>query len=623
MTTDVRSGTLPIWLYQRDQLLDDEARAVLDQAAAFGTEFDADLLAAAHGVPLLAVLESLEAAEAAGLVFPQPGRRAGFAFVHALFRSHRYRALPLRRRLQLHARAAAALATRPDDVRLLSEHARHACLAVPVSDARAAVELARRAAHHDEHAYAYDEAVAHYRRALDAARTLDPPDTTETLDLTVRIGAALHHAGDRQGLPLLLDAGRRAQDAGDTPALVRAATAIPQFGAVGFVDPLPEGRALTEAALDAVGDEPSADRARLLMDLASHWLFVSVAEALELARRAEAVARSLAQPDVLGAVLLAARHLYSHPSRIDERVRIGAELEALGRQRERLAFTLAGVATQAAAHLERGQLDGWIEGFERFSVLLGDRSLGFFRLQAMSYQANRAFLGGDLPRSEELAELTVPLSVGIGAGRVFAESTIVVNRRLQDRDGELVARFERAASRSSDAWYRCSLAAVQARSGRLADARATLAGLRQEGYPIREIYPWSKAVTDLAEAAEIAGEHDVATHVLTVAQPYSGRIAVSGPCVNRPFDQALAQAALAVGDSHAAASYASRAVAASRQRQTPLFLMRELIFLAEACRREGDSASAIRPLVREALGLADRVGAGIVRADVERYGLPD
>ena len=74
LTSDVRSETLPIWLHRRDQLLDDEARAVLDQAATFGTEFDADLLAAAHRAPLLAVLECLEAAEAAGLVVPQPGR---------------------------------------------------------------------------------------------------------------------------------------------------------------------------------------------------------------------------------------------------------------------------------------------------------------------------------------------------------------------------------------------------------------------------------------------------------------------------------------------------------------------------------------------------------------------
>ena len=621
ITSDVRSGTLPIWLYRRDQLLDDETRTVLDQAATFGTEFDADLLTAALGEPLLDVLERLEAAEAAGLVVPRPGRRAGFAFVHALFRSHRYLALPLRRRLELHARAAAALTTRPDDERLLPERARHACLAVPVWDARAAVELACEAARYDEHAYAYDEAVAHYRRGLDAARSVDRPEPGLTLDLTVRMGAALHRDGDPEGLPLLLDGARRASELGDTAALVRAAMAIPQFGAVGFVDPMPEGRAVTEAALDAVGGTPSAERARLLMDLASHWLFVSVEQALELAHRAETVARDLGDPEVLGAVLLAARHLFSHPGRIDERVRIGAELELLGRQLDRLELKLAGVATQAAAQLERGRLAAWEQGFDRFLELLGDRNLGFFRLQGMNHVANRAFLAGELDRAEELAARTVPLSLGIGAGRVYAEATVVANRRLQARDGELVARFERAAARSSDAWYRCSLAAVQARSGRTDDARGTLDGLRDEGYPIREIYPWSMAVTDLAEAAEVADEPDVAAHVLTVAGPYSGRIAVSGPCPNRPFDQALAQAALAVGDTGAAVAYATDAVAASRRRRTPAFLARELVFLAEAHRREKAPAATVRSLVDEALDVAAGLGVDVVAVDVDRYGL--
>ena len=85
---------------------------MLDLAATFGSEFDADLLAAAHGAPLLDVLESLEAAEAAGLVVAHRGGPAQFGFVHALFRAHRYEALPLRRRLELHARVATALGTR-------------------------------------------------------------------------------------------------------------------------------------------------------------------------------------------------------------------------------------------------------------------------------------------------------------------------------------------------------------------------------------------------------------------------------------------------------------------------------------------------------------------------------
>jgi DNA-binding CsgD family transcriptional regulator/tetratricopeptide (TPR) repeat protein len=622
ISSDAGRGSLPAWLLRRDALLDDECRGVLDLAATFGSEFDADRLAEALGTPLLRVLESLEAAEAAGLIVPHPARAGRFTFVHALFRTHRYAALPLRRRLELHLRAAGALAVPLDDDRVQSERARHACLALPVGDARQAVELARSAAERGERAHAYDEAISNYRRALEAARFLSPVVPALTLDLSVRIAAALHHRGDPQGLPMLLDAARRAREVGDDDALVRAATAIPQFGAVGFVDPMPEGRVVTEAALSALGPEPSPARARLLMDLASHWLFLSVDEALRIARRAEQIARDLRDPEVLGAVLLSARHLLSHPSHIDDRIRIGVELMALGRQSGRLAMTLGGQHALAAAHLERGDLTAWREGFDRLRSLVGEHSLAFFQILVVNHRANRALLAGDLDAAEAIAAQTVPLSRGMGAGRVFAESAVVANPRLQARDEDLLARFERAASRSSDAWYRCSLAAVQARSGGLEAARATLRRLCEEGFPIRRIYPWSVAVSDLAEAAEVTGDGQVAAHVLSIASAFSGRIAVSGPYPVRPFDQLLAQAALAVGRPDAAVAYADRAVAASRRRQTPVFLARELVFLAEARRRGGAAAADARPLVDEAIAIAERTGAGAVVADVERYGLP-
>jgi hypothetical protein len=161
------------------------------------------------------------------------------------------------------------------------------------------------------------------------------------------------------------------------------------------------------------------------------------------------------------------------------------------------------------------------------------------------------------------------------------------------------------------------------RAGRLAEARTTLERLRHEGFPIRPIYPWSVGVTDLAEAAEVAGVAEVAAHVLTVAAPFGGRIAVSGPNPNRTFDQALAQAALATGDIPAAEAHARRAVIASRQQSTPVFLVRELVFLAEARRRGGASAEEVRrPLVHQAVAMAETIGAGAAIADVERYSLP-
>ncbi len=126
------------------------------------------------------------------------------------------------------------------------------------------------------------------------------------------------------------------------------------------------------------------------------------------------------------------------------------------------------------------------------------------------------------------------------------------------------------------------------------------------------------AVSDLAEAAEVTGDAAAAAHVLAVAAPFSGRIAVSGPYPSRPFDQLLAQASLAVGDSTAAARYAERAVDASRRRGTPIFLVRELVFLAESRRRAGAPRTAVRMFVQEATEIATRTGARVALVDLDR-----
>ena len=615
------AASLPAWLLRREQLLDGEVRDLLDLAAVIGVGFDADVLAAAHGTSLLGVLELLEQAEAAGLVVPRPGHRSEYAFVHALFRSHRQRALTPRRRLELHARIADALGRRSGD-RDASDRARHACLAVPLVDARLAVGLAVDAGSRDERAHAHDEAIAHYRRAADAATAIVPRDAALERDLEVRLAAAAHHRGDPTGLPALLQAGRSAAAAGDTDALVAAALAIPHFGAVGFVDPLVEGRALTQAALDALDPAPSEARARLLVDLASHWLFVDVDEAIVMANEAESIARGLDDPVVLGAVLLAARHLHSYPGGLAERLRIADELEHLGARLDGLALTLAGIATRALADYERAELAAWRAGFARFADLLGDRTMPFFQIQTIVHRAHLAFLRGELDEAEAIAAESVPMSIGIGAGRVHYTATVSANRRLQGRDRELVDRVQRSASRSDDLWYRCSLAALHARAGDVAAARSMLDDVRAARYAIRRIYPWSASVSDLAEAADVVGDADVAHHVLDLLSPYAGRIGISGPNPGRPVDQVLAQASLAAGDHAAALRHAERAVEASRRRDTPGFLVRELVFLAEARRRAGSGAREVRPLVAEARRLADGLGAGAVHADAERYGLP-
>jgi hypothetical protein len=205
---------------------------------------------------------------------------------------------------------------------------------------------------------------------------------------------------------------------------------------------------------------------------------------------------------------------------------------------------------------------------------------------------------------------------------VSADSIILMIRRVQARDDELHDQLEGAVDRHHQVGDRCVLAAVQARSGSLDTARGTLAALRSDRLAIPRTFQWPLAITELAEAAEVADDPDTAAYVLAETGPYSGRIAVCGPCVNRPFDQARAQAALAAGDNAEAESSASRAVAASRKRNTPVYLARELVFLAEARRRLGAPRAEVRTLAAEATTLADRMGARVVSVDIERYRVP-
>ena len=626
LTADGRSGSLSALLAGRDARLDDRARGLLDLAATFGSEFDADLLAAGSGLSLLDVLESLEAAEAAGLVAPLPARPGRFAFVHALFRSHRYEAVPLRRRLALHASAARALGGASGDG-LLSERARHACLAVPVGDASAAVALACDAADEAEHAYAYDEAAAHYRRALDASRSLDPPDPRASLDLNVRLAAAVHRSGDPQGLPMLLDAAHRARREGDDAALVRAAISMSHIGAtMAFGRPDQDQIAVVEDALAAVGAEPTAMRARLLTELAVQIGDSRLDQGIAMASEAESIARSLGDPDVLGFVLLGTRHIGRHPSRLEDHLRRGVELEQLGQRSRSVALTLAGLNAQALLHLERGELSASFERSDRFFRLLDDRHLPFFQITARIQRAARAVLDGDLEHAEELALQTVPFAKSINHPPATWAATIIASlRRLQGRDAESIPALERIASRDGDTntIYRGVLAATQARAGLLDDARGSLRMLRDAGYPFPLGYAWTLAMSELAEAADLTGDAGAGAHVLAACSSYSGWLVVPGTIAVRSIDQVLAQAALATRDALQADAHASRAVAASRRNGTPALLARDLVFLAEARRRRGAPSGDVQPLVREALDVAEPLGIRVVAADVERYRLPN
>ena len=246
---------------------------LLDVAVVIGSEFHADLVAAAAGRDLGSVLEALESAEDAGLITADPREPLRFSFVHALFRTVRYDSMRASTRLRLHAAIAAVLRPRADDERVLPLLAHHACAAAPLGHAEDAVMLARRAGHLARRRRGYDEAAEQYEQALAVLELVPSAASRLGLLLRVDLATALFDGGRPAGWPLLQAAIEEARQQADDEALANATIALsgitagPAFG--GRVDhdmPRCSARRWT-----AFRPSRAALRARLLVGLSGTW----------------------------------------------------------------------------------------------------------------------------------------------------------------------------------------------------------------------------------------------------------------------------------------------------------------------------------------------------------------
>ena len=166
--------------------------------------------------------------------------------------------------------------------------------------------------------------------------------------------------------------------------------------------------------------------------------------------------------------------------------------------------------------------------------------------------------------------------------------------------------------------YRSALAVAYAQGGRLDEASAIVDELTRDDLGgVSWNFTWLASLVALAEAAELTGNIDAAVALTVALEPYRGRLADLPQAVIAPVDLALAQLALVSGDHQRAAETAARAIEASRERGTVVFLARELVRLAAA----GGGGFPVETLMTEAVSISDRTGALLVRQEAERYGL--
>lgn len=346
--------------------LDPAVLQVLRTAAVIGDEVDVPVLARATRLDLDTLADYLDEAADERIVIPSHSG-VGYAFAHGLLRQRLSEGMPALRRQRVHAKVAEVLedGAGPD---ALTRRAQHLVAAQPLVEPDVVVQACRLAAEEATRRWTSDIAATWWQAALDAYDQLPASarDDDERDGLAVAMLAAYSRAGRgrlvletvERSLAEALRDGRATTAGRVASALLRATGSWPWLAP--GQDPGVLLTQLERAAAAADGD--AAAGARVLAALAvGHCYTPDSRVAAGHLDRAEQLARSTGDPDVVADVLMGGLITYSGvATRAGESLTLAAQLKALGHSRSHEDRVIAdSVATMAAMNL------GDVEGAER------------------------------------------------------------------------------------------------------------------------------------------------------------------------------------------------------------------------------------------------------------------
>jgi len=607
--------------------LSDECNRVLVLASVLGREFALAALARVSNVSEDELLETLDEAMAARVISDAPGAGDRLCFAHVLIRDTLYDGLTTARRIQLHRQVVRALealfgeAPGPH----LAELAYHS---IAGSDPDLALRYARLAGDHALALLAYEEAARQYETALEALDLVAPSDDHTRCELLLSLGEAEIRGGNMSiAKTAFLDAARIARRLGLRRQLALAAAGYAREDM--YVRAGDDHRLvpLLEEALSALGDEDVKLRARLLGRLAGALRDEPTRdrrdklsrEAIELARRTESPAAlayaldgripAIIAPDTLAECLALATELREVAERIGDAERLGH-----GHLHKLVAELMAG---------EVSSLEAGLDAMSHIAEQLRQPS------QLWEVHAARATLALAAGRFGQAAEL-IPQAYALGERSKpdFATPVYRLQRyTLCDFRGdsaELEPEMQAlAADYPARPAFRCALAHLHARSGRLEEARRALDDLAQNRFsavPVDQERLF--AMSFLAETSALLSDPQSASVLYALLLPYEALNAADWPeGIRGAVARYLGLLATTIKEWDAALSHFEDAVAMnSRMGAMPwLALTQEdyaRMLIARGVQRDGDRASE---LFDEALATYRAVG---MDANVSRTARP-
>jgi class 3 adenylate cyclase/tetratricopeptide (TPR) repeat protein len=518
--------------------LSEGCNRMLQRASIMTNGFSWDELRAAGDESEDVLLDYLDEALGSHLLTEQ-GHLA-YTFTHALIRTTLYEELSGPRRVVLHRRVAESLEElyAGDIESHLGELAAH-YLASAGGEAQKAVEYSIRAGDRAMEVLAWEEAVGHYQRALEAMHITNAPYVEERCRVLLNMADCDRFCGALGDTILdhLRQAAALARQIPSSHLLALAATKFETAADREEADLSGERLALLDEASTMLGAEDSAEKA-LVMAFRTRaaaaaanaraglptsgfmaWAGTKEEAVLSQAREALEMAKRVGERRV---VILASYFYHSYawlPDNNTERLQVMDEARAIARETNEAYLEVDILGARAADLLALGDLAAFRQNRDDFVELIERVGYVAQRFLVAAMEVGLATAEGRLDLAEQrIAEV----SDGTPTGTVVSVGDLFFLRLHQGRLAELEGMWAAIVQQPPGMHImRAGLTLIRSACGKADEAAADLDRLAREDFGgIPRDFLWTPTLTMLAEACAGAGHRTSADALYTALLPH-------------------------------------------------------------------------------------------------------